>query len=95
MTTARSHDDLSDEELVAAFQDQIARIREATKDVENGGMPDLQALEGEVETLCTRATSSGPETLKSLRALMAIMIDQLETLARRIKEHHDIDTATS
>lgn len=84
-----------DAALVAAFQDQISTIKTATQQVEAGGMPDMTALEAEVDKLCGKATECAPESRGNLRALMAIMIDHLETLARRIKETHDIDSTPS
>lgn len=86
---------ISDEDLVRALQEKIVLVKEAAKQVEEGRVPDVSAMEQDIESLCSRAASCGPEHIKSVRALMAILIDHLETLARRIKETHDVNTTPS
>ena len=81
--------EIQDNDLVQAFRDQITFINNACEKLEQGNVPDLSAIEKDMERLCEQAKGTDPETAHALCGLMAEMINDLENLARRIKEHHD------
>lgn len=70
--------------LEQRFEDLIARIDEATRQVDSGVMADFDALNKEIMDVFTATQAAGAETAQSMQRHMGKVIVKLDELAASI-----------
>lgn len=73
-------------ELRKGLKEVIGFLREASAQLQNGEVIELDGLDEQVDTICLAAEKSKPQIAKTLEPLMADMIAELEVLALHLKE---------
>lgn len=73
-------------ELRKGLKEVVEYLREASAQLQNGDVVELDGLDEKVDLLCMAAEKSKPQIARSLEPLMADMIAELEVLALHLKE---------
>lgn len=75
--------------LEQRFEELLARIEGATREVESGTLGDFEKLNREIMDVCAETQNAAPETAKALQGHMGKVIVKLDELAAGITAYKD------
>jgi uncharacterized protein YdcH (DUF465 family) len=75
--------------LEQKFENLIARIDDAKRQVDSGTLGNFDKLNDEINKICTETQNAGPEAAKALQKHMGRIILKLDELANSISTYKD------
>jgi hypothetical protein len=80
---------MNEEHLQSRFEDLLARIEDAKRDVDAGTLGDFESLNNEIVDVCDETQKAPAETAKNLQKYMGRVILKLDELATSITVYKD------